>query len=214
MSWWVLVVSVCVYTAGCERDQGVSTEEANVASAQGSEAVIEEVSVESDDPVGQLVAQLADVLTVRGNELAALLENPNGFSKANAMVIVQTYYDETKYCIQLGALVNENVPGMSRLCAGYASQLGALNSCWLELNGEVRDSQMFDSAFTAHIFGEDYSPRARQMETPLALYLLSRGKGTYWEAYPDARSNEFDSVISIWELCARMDAINQSFQNR
>jgi hypothetical protein len=68
---------------------------------------------------------------------------------------------------------------------------------------------MFDSAFTAHIFGEDYSQRARQMEPPLALYLLSRGKGTYWEAYPEARSNEFDSVISIWELCARMDAINQ-----
>lgn len=213
-NWWVLVVSVCVYTAGCERDQGVSTEDGNVASAQGSEAVIEEVSVERTGPIDQLVSQLADVLAVRGHELAALLENPNEFSKANAMVIVQTYYDETKYCIQLGTLVNENVPAMSQLCAGYASHLEALNTRWLELNSEVRNSQMFDSAFTAQIFGEDYSPRARQMETPLALYLLSRGKGTYWEAYPEARSNEFDSVISIWELCAQIDAIKESFDGR
>ncbi len=213
-NWWVLAISVCVYTAGCEGNHDASPEDGDTSAGQGSETLTEAVKVESDDPVDQLVAQLADVLTVRGNELAALLENPNGFSKANAMVIVQTYYDETKYCIQLGTLVNENVPAMSRLCAGYASQLEALNTRWLELNGEVRDSQMFDSAFTAHIFGEDYSQRARQMEPPLALYLLSRGKGTYWEAYPEARSHELDSVISIWGLCARMDAINQSFQNR
>ena len=214
ISWCVLAISVCVYTAGCEGNHGASPEDGNASAGQGSETLTEAVMVESDDPVDQLVAQVADVLTVRGNELAALLENPNGFSKANAMVIVQTYYDETKYCIQLGTLVNENVPAMSRLCAGYASQLAEVNTRWVELNGKVRDSQVFDSAFTAHIFGEDYSQRARQMETPLALYLLSRGKGTYWEAYPEARSNEFDSVISIWELCTQMDAIKESFDGR
>ena len=213
-NWWVLVVSVCVYSAGCDGNHDASPEDGNVSAGQGLETLTEVVKVESDDPVDQLVAQVADVLTVRGNELAALLKNPNGFSKANAMVIVQTYYDETKYCIQLGTLVNENVPAMSQLCAGYASHLEALNTRWLELNSEVRNSQMFDSAFTAQIFGEDYSPRARQMETPLALYLLSRGKGTYWEAYPEARSNEFDSVISIWELCAQIDAIKESFDGR
>ena len=135
--------------------------------------------------------ELAVVLTKRSELLQTLLRNPQAFTRTQADLVSQTFYEENRLIGLIDTQVKADPASLPLVCSAYDATARAAVHQQAKDYQAVRESPQCGPALAAKVYKNDYSQRARSDGIGIMYLMMNRGVRAYIEKFPESRG-KFD----------------------
>jgi hypothetical protein len=152
---------------------------------------------------------MATVLQNRCDLYQAALNDPAAFTRAQADLASNSYYEELHLVGLLWDHLDAHKDWTPSICGWYDSVLRSVEDRFLFLSGQMRDHDAFDQDAATRIYNlndADEDPGSRRKVHQTIMYF---GYARFKKDHPDRLNPNFSDVADLYILCVKLRYIEE-----